>query len=74
MFLCPFDGDFFVSCLYYRCSVDMFKGRKVANPVVQGAGGGAYPKDTGLYAGVFYFTILKGYTIKDFTAIYNCKL
>jgi hypothetical protein len=47
---------------------------KVANPVVQGAGGGAYPKDTGLYAGVFYFTILKGYTIKDFTAIYNYKL
>lgn len=39
----------------------MFKGRKVANPVVQGAGSGAYPKDTGLYAGVFYFTILKGY-------------
>lgn len=52
----------------------MFKGRKVANPVVQGAGGGAYPKDTGLYAGVFYFTILKGYIIKDFTAIYNYKL
>ena len=44
----------------------MFKGRKVANPVVQGAGGGAYPKDTGLYAGVFLFYHSKG--------IYNQRL